>query len=190
MKSVALHSYPRFAWNAKRLLTYPARFEAAFNDHFGLRALLVRTQARVKFHWLGMSPSSKVVLGRDGWFYLSESIDEYRGIQNLPAAIIRQWRQEFEHKKSYLASRNIKYLVAIAPNKETVYPEFLPANIHQFRNKLYVDDLLKELPPDVRRDVLDLRKPLISAKGRGRLYFKTDSHWSQLGAALATECHH
>jgi len=182
-----LQVYPRFKWNKKALLSFPARFEAAFNDRFGFRAFLVRTQALAKFYWLHMSPSSKVVLGRDGWLYLAESIDEYRGIRRLPRARVQKWLQEFKAKKVFFDSRNIKYLVVIAPNKETVYPEFLPTTIQQIRNKLYIDDLMNALPADSRPSILDLREPLISAKGTGRLYLQTDSHWNQLGAAIASD---
>jgi hypothetical protein len=181
-----LQVYPQFKWNKKALLSFPARFEAAFNDRFGFRAFLVRTQALAKFYWLHMSPSSKVVLGRDGWLYYSESMDEYRGIRRLPPARIQKWLQEFKAKKAFFESRNIKYLVVIAPNKETVYPEFLPTNIRQIQNKLYTDGLMDALPADFRLDILDLREPLISAKNTGRLYWKTDSHWNQLGAAHAS----
>jgi alginate O-acetyltransferase complex protein AlgJ len=181
-----LQVYPQFKWNKKALLSFPARFEAAFSDRFGFRAFLVRTQALAKFYWLHMSPSSKVVLGRDGWLYLAESIDEYRGVRRLPQARIQKWLQEFKAKKVFFESRNIKYLVVIAPNKETVYPEFLPTAIQQIRNKLYIDDLMNALPADSRPSILDLREPLISAKGTGRLYLRTDSHWNQLGAAIAS----
>lgn len=185
-----LQVYPQFKWNKKALLSFPARFEAAFNDRFGFREILVRTQALAKFYWLHMSPSSKVVLGRDGWLYYSESMDEYRGVRKLPFVRIKKWLQEFKAKKDFLESRNIKYLLVIAPNKETVYPEFLPTTIQQIqqiRDKLYIDDLVKALPADSRPSILDLREPLISAKDTGRLYWKTDSHWNQLGAAVASD---
>ena len=181
----SLQKYPVFKWEWKALLSYPLRFEAAFNDHFGFREILVRTQALAKFYWLHMSPSSKVVLGRDGWLYYAASINEYRGLRRLPVASIRQWRKEFVAKKTFLAARGIEYLIVVTPNKETVYPEFLPKRITQIRQRLFMDDLLKALPPDL--DVLDLRAPLLRAKSVGRLYFRTDSHWNQLGAAVASD---
>ena len=182
-----LQAYPQFEWNKKTLLSYPARFEAAFNDHFGLRAFLIRTQALAKFFWLRMSPSSKVVLGRDGWLYLAESMNEYRGVKRLPRARIQEWLQEFKAKKAFLESRNVKYLAVIAPNKETVYPEFLPASIHQIQSNTYADDFVNALPADSQPAVLDLREPLIAAKAAGRLYWKTDSHWNALGVAFASD---
>jgi alginate O-acetyltransferase complex protein AlgJ len=182
-----LQKYPRFEWNPKALLSYPSAFEAAFNDHFGLRAFLVRSQARAKLRWLHMSSSPKVALGRDGWWYLTESFDEYRGVRKLPRATTLQWLQEFKAKKTFFASRNIKYLVVIAPNKETVYPEFLPANIVQAQSNFYVDDFLKAVPAESQLNVLDLRETLIGAKHTGQLYFKTDSHWNQLGATIACD---
>lgn len=182
-----LQKYPVFKWELKAILSYPSGFEAAFNDRFGLRGLLVRSQALAKYYWLHISPSPQVILGRNGWLYLASSIDEYRGITPLRRVRIKQWHKEFRAKKAFLAARGIQYLIVVAPNKETVYPEFLPERITQLRQKLYMDDLLNSLPANPHLDVLDLREPLIQAKGIGRLYLQTDTHWNQLGAAIASD---
>lgn len=182
-----LQKYPVFKWESNALLAYPQAFEAAFNDHFGLRGLLVRSQALAKYYWLRISPSPKVMLGRDGWLYLASSIDEYRGLKPLPGVRIKRWHKEFLAKKGFLAARGIQYLIVVAPNKETIYPEFLPERVTQVRQRLYMDDLLKSLPANAQFDILDLRGPLIQAKSIGRLYLRTDSHWNQLGAAVASD---
>jgi alginate O-acetyltransferase complex protein AlgJ len=182
-----LQSYPAFKWEWKALASYPARFEAAFNDHFGWRGLLVRSQALAKFYWLRISPAPKVILGRDGWLFLESSIKEHRGLQPLPGVRIKQWKTQFAEKRAYLSARGIRYLIVVAPNKETVYPEFLPASVTQIHRRLFMDDLLKALPASAGLDILDLRQPLVQAKNMGRLYIRTDSHWNQLGAAVASD---
>ena len=181
-----LREYPIFKWDLAALCSYPSRFEEAFNDHFGLRGLLVRSQALAKYYWLHISPSPKVLLGRDGWLYLTTSLPEYRGVNPLAYVKIRAWIQEFESKRAFLAARGIRYLIVFAPNKETVYPEFLPESVYPVRQKLWLDQLLQALPADHKLDILDLRGPLIASKKSGRLYHRTDSHWNQIGAALAT----
>jgi hypothetical protein len=169
-----LQKYPVFKWELKAILSYPSGFEAAFNDRFGLRGLLVRSQALAKYYWLHISPSPQVILGRNGWLYLASSIDEFRGITPLRRIRIKQWHKEFRAKKAFLAARGIQYLIVVAPNKETVYPEFLPERITQLRQKLYMDDLLNSLPANPHLDI-------------GRLYLQTDTHWNQLGAAIASD---
>ncbi len=180
------NDYPLLEWTASSLSTYPTRFEGAFNDNFGFRALLVQWQALAKFYWLKMSPSRKVIRGREGWFYLVNSINEHRGIQRLPKATVAAWVREFQAKKTFLEARGIRYLIVIAPNKETIYPEFLPQGIRQIRKKLWLDDILEALPINSGVDILDLRAPLLEAKKFGRLYQRTDSHWTGLGLEVAT----
>jgi hypothetical protein len=68
-----------------------------------------------------------------------------------------------------------------------VYPEFLPASIHRIRNRVYADDFVSAVPADLQSAVLDLREALIRAKGAGRLFWKTDSHWNYLGVAFASD---
>jgi hypothetical protein len=182
-----LRNYPPLRWQWKALSSFPARFEAAFNDRFGGRGLLVRAQALAKFYWLQISPSPKVMMGRGGWFYLNNSITEYRGLAPLPAGRIRKWKKEFSQKQAYLKARGIRYLVVVVPNKEVIYPEFLPENVIQIRHRLYIDDLRKALPAEVRSHILDLRQTLLEAKKVGRLYLQTDSHWNQLGAAVGSD---
>src|SRR5207253_932985 len=38
-----------------------------FEDHFGFRAALVRWYGETRLFWLGVSPSSTVIKGRNGW---------------------------------------------------------------------------------------------------------------------------
>jgi len=182
-----LAQYPAFKWDSTELFTYSSRFEAAFNDHFGFRGLLVRWQALAKYHWLHISPSSQVLVGRDGWLYLTASLREHRGVNPLAGVKINAWIQEFEAKQAFLAARGIRYLIVFAPNKETVYPEYLPESFAPVRQELWVGQLLQGLPADDKLDTLDLREPLIAAKKFGRLYHRTDSHWNQLGAGVAAQ---
>jgi alginate O-acetyltransferase complex protein AlgJ len=178
--------YPKLDWTPQGFLTYPARFETAFNDNFGFRSLLVQWQAFAKYYWLKMSPSPQVLLGRQGWLYYKSTINEHRGIQRLPKLKIRAWMQELQAKQAFFDSRGIRYLFVVAPNKETVYPEFLPPGVQQHRKKLWLDDLLEAVPADSHFEIVDLRAPLLAAKQFGRLYHRTDSHWNALGVMVAT----
>jgi acetyltransferase AlgX (SGNH hydrolase-like protein) len=180
-----LTEYPVFQWDLTAVSSYPSRFETAFNDHFGFRELLVRSQALAKYYWLHISPSPKVLVGRDEWLYLTASLPEYRGVSDLAYVKIRAWLQEFESKQAFLSARGIRYLIVVPPNKEGVYPEFLPESVSRVRNKIWLDQLLESLPAGHTLDILDLRGPLIASKKLGRLYHRTDSHWNEMGAARA-----
>lgn len=181
----ALREFPSWPRTAEALDKFPSQFEAAYNDRFGLRSWLVQGHARAIYHGLGTSPSPKVVLGRDGWLYFADSLREHQGFSDLPEKTIERWLREFSIKQKYLAARGIKYLIVIPPNKEAIYPNYLPSRFQPVRKNLYVKQLLARVPPDSGLEILDLRKSLWEAKPLGNLYYKTDTHWNTLGAFCA-----
>jgi len=181
-----LNAFPAWSWKWADIDTFPARFEAAFNDHFGFRALLVRWHSRFKLRGLGVSPSKEVILGKQGWLFYSDSVKEYRGAKTMPPAKADAWVAELKAKKEWLARRNIRYLLVVAPNKEEVYPEYLPDTVRRVRDHRYLDDILARLGKDSGVEILDLREALQKAKGLGLVYDRTDTHWSQLGTFTAS----
>jgi alginate O-acetyltransferase complex protein AlgJ len=74
-----------------------------------------------------------------------------------------------------------------APNKETIYPEFLPNAVKKLRKTTRLDQLIEYLRCNSTLDVLDLREALFVGKKRAQIYFRTDSHWNNLGAYIAYE---
>lgn len=181
-----LNDFPAWEWNQAALDAFPKKFDDAFNDHFGFRSLFTRLHSLFKVYVLGVSPVDKVVLGKQEWLYLTESIKEYRGVKLIKGAKAAQWGKELQAKQAWLAARGIRYLLVVAPNKEEIYPEYLPNNITRLREHHYLDEILKNLSADLRGNVLDLREPLHRGKSLGLVYDRTDTHWSHLGAFLAT----
>ena len=75
------------------LREYPARFERFFDDRFGLRGKLVDADHWVKAIVFGVSPVSKVLIGKSGWLYFrgedSKAFDRwYRGNETVPDATL------------------------------------------------------------------------------------------------------
>src|SRR5215472_11171889 len=124
------------------IVSFPRRFERYWNDSFAFRWYLIRAHSLVKLA-LGVSPSPKALVGRDGYlFYAGEqSVDYFRGVKPFTERDIVRWRADLEDRRAWLAARGIRYLVVVAPNKETIYPEFMPP-------------ALRPVPPDTRLDQL------------------------------------
>ncbi len=181
----ALAEFPKWSWDAGALDAFPARFEAAFNDRFGFRAPLVAWQSRVKVRALGVPSTPGVVLGRDGWLYLAETVKEARGVVKTPPAEAEAWARYLAAKQAWLGAHGIAYLFVIVPNKERVYPEYLPENLCAVGGARFSDQLVARLGREPGLEFLDLRSVLLNAKPRGLIFERTDTHWSQLGAFLA-----
>jgi len=178
-----LNDFPAWEWNRAALDAFPAKFEAAFNDHFGFRDVFTRWHSLIKVYVLGMSPVDKVILGKQEWLYLSRSV---MGKKISKESDVVQWGRELQTKQAWLAARGIRYLLVVPPNKEEVYPEYLPNSISIKHTHRYLDGILKGLSADLRVNILDLREPLCQGRSLGMVYDRTDTHWSHLGMFLAT----
>ena len=62
----------------------------------------------------------------NGWiFYIAKE-----SLETTTDKELHQWKVLLEKRQQWLARRNIFYLFLIIPNKGTIYPEFMPANIY------------------------------------------------------------
>ena len=167
---------------------FPAKFEPAFNDQFGFRSSLVLANNWIKTFVLKVSPTPRIVIGREGWYFLDEARDllsDFRGKTVVPAADLDAWVQEIEARGAFCRERGIAYLFAIAPNKEDIYSEFLPPTIARLpRGLTRMDQVLRRFQqPQSRVEPIDLRPAIRERKSTGeKLYWKTDTHWTSLGA--------
>jgi alginate O-acetyltransferase complex protein AlgJ len=188
-KVEALPDLPR---TAKALREYPARFERFFADRFGMRNALVKLDHWTRAIVFGVSPISKVLIGKSGWLYFrgedSKAFDRwYLGTEPVADATINAIRDELLRRQAFLASRGVAFLVVVVPDKHSVYPEFLPDWAATRATPTPFDRLVAALAGDSQLRVVDLRAPLLAAKGADRLYYRTDSHWNFLGAFAAYE---
>ena len=178
-------------WPQPRLTrTFTSEFEHAFADRFGGRDTLLRLHNRTLVRVFGVSPSPNVLLGRDRWLYFlgedATAFDRYfRGTLPVTDAEIRAVVEELVRRGRFLAARNIAYIVTIAPEKYTIYPEHLPAWARKATDRTPLDRLAAAIRAEPELRYADLRAPLRAAKANERVYYASDSHWNSLGAAVA-----
>ncbi len=170
--------------------TWPRRFEAYFNDHFGLRGPLAFAYSWLRYR-IGDSPSDQVVRGRAGWFYLNgrmhgDPVGDYRGLNRFTPAELARFVRALRVKTDWLRARGADYLFVVAPNKHTIYPEFLPEYLAPLAPDTALDQLTAAVSAQGDLPFLDLRAALRAARASGRRAFhRTDSHWNAWGANFA-----
>lgn len=172
-------------------LAYTQAYEAWYKDHFGLRDLLLRWNSIVKLFVFRSSPSTEVFLGRDGWmFYTGEKSQEnHRGALPWTPQQLERWARALENKRRILESMGIAYLYVVAPDKESVYTELLPASMRRIgptRLEVWLGYMRENAP---RVEVLDLRPALIAAKRQDApddwVYTNLGTHWNGRGSHVA-----
>ncbi len=177
-------TFPELSLKSGSIRGFPTRFEAFFNDQFGFRDALIQLLSRAKVAWLGVSTSTKVTIGKDGWLYSSEFPDGSPSIAPRPftADELRRWQRILENRRDWLAERGIQYWFVIAPNKESIYPEYLPKPCPLRATGSRLDQLVIHLRNQSSIQVIDLREPLLQAKKSERVFDRTDTHWNDRGA--------
>ena len=180
---------PPFA--LRRPWDYLKGYEAFFNDHFGFRTRLLLAHNRLVYGLFHASPTEKVLIGRQGWLFLSRladftnEIDYYRAVKPFSLKELAAFKKVLEERRDWLAGRGIRYLFVLAPNKSTIYPEFMPAAVKRVHPRTRLDQLADYLARYSDLRLLDLRPALLQEKRSLRVYHKTDSHWNDLGGYVA-----
>lgn len=173
------------SWTALRV--FPAAASRYFEDHFGLRAILVRWQAELRLRLLHVSASPDVILGRGGWlFYAGDGASE-----DIASAVpfthdeLELWRATLQHTQDWMRAHGVAYVFVVAPDKHQVYAEEMPAPVRQVGAETRTEALVRYLRDHSTVPVLDLRPVLDAAKRHERLYHRTDTHWNDRGAYVA-----
>jgi hypothetical protein len=178
---------PRLGPGEMVSVSYIGALEGWWNDNFGFRRALVRQYSRLQLAF-GLSPTKSVILGKAGWLFFAEddALASYRALRPFTAEELEVWRRRIERRRDWLAARGIRFLVVVAPNKETIYPEFMPEALNRVRPTTRMDQLAAHLKARSSVELLDLRGPLREGKRRSVLYLRTDTHWNDRGSLLVS----
>jgi alginate O-acetyltransferase complex protein AlgJ len=101
----------------------------------------------------------------------------------MPAAQVDAIVAELDRLDRLARARGSKFVFVIAPNKTTVYPEYLPAGLTPI-GPTPADQLMRALAARPEIPVLDGRPLLARSKNLGPLYYRMDTHWNDLGAFI------
>ena len=172
--------------HADEIGKYFSGIEAWFNDHFGWRTSLVRWHDNITVK-LFKEGNHGVIVGNNGWIYYSDlqMVDHFRSDAQFTDAELRDWQTLLEHRRDWLARRGIKFLFVLAPDKHTIYPEYLPAWLKKTDRPTKADQLFAYMQDHSTVNMLDLRPVLLAAKKSAALYQQTDTHWNKLGSFVA-----
>jgi alginate O-acetyltransferase complex protein AlgJ len=181
----ALVPAPTLGW--KTLGDFPKNFELFFNDHFGGRRWLVRMNHQIHVEWLGISPLKEVLVGRDGWLFLTsdKSLADHHGLIRYSAKELESIQQNIRKQTRWLKERKIPYIILVGPDKQSIYPEYWPNLSAENRALTRLDQILAYLGPEEKQNLIDVRRDLLEAKKNAWVYSRTDTHWNSYGAFIA-----
>ena len=155
-----------------------------FSDHFPFRSYLISAYHQVRQAVFSDSGSDRVITGQQDWLFYAETLDDYLRQNPLSDLEIAHFKQILALQSDWLKARNIEFLFTVAPNKNSLYGQYMPNKYQPFANP----SLAEQLNQFDSQIYLDLFSPLsLEAADQKPLYHFTDSHWNNLGARIAAE---
>lgn len=162
-------------------------FERWLCDHFGFRSAVIHANALLNYRLLRASANEQVVVGRGNWLFFTPTVPDYTGEGRLTEAELTAIAGNLRAFSEAYARRGARVYLAIIPNKSTLYPEYMPQRYPMRRDEGNIP-LVREACEDLPLTWIDLLSPLRKAAAGERLiYYRTDTHWNALGAAIAAE---
>ena len=164
-------------------MEFSSAFEAYYNDTFPLRAQLVRLNSTLSLKLLHTAPGSQVIAGRDGFLFFHETVPDYTDTHDVSDEYLSDLSAQLKKLQDTLAEQGTAFVLAVAPNKNSIYPEAMPSTYQQGASSVY-DRLMTRLKADGVY-AADLKTALLAAKEKGLVYHKLDTHWNDRGALAA-----
>ena len=166
-----LEKMPKFNFDTVTDKTFMTKFENYFSDRIVMRE-----------QWISLMNDFDRLLGKK----------EIKGVFTEDGRMKQSWRESDYDKKS--VSKNlaamesfaqkypkIKMYFMLAPNAQEIYSDTLPANCGAADQKLFIKDCYDSVPSITG---IDVYSALSSAKN-DYIYYRTDHHWTTLGAYYA-----
>jgi len=182
---------PEIPSSSLELMNYSSKFEKYYEDNFGFRQWMTSMFSSIKLS-LGDSSVRHVTVGKEGWLFIGgirhgfngfhDAMGDYMNINRYSESELNRAVKYYSSVKKWLGKHGIEYLLVIAPNKHTIYPEYLPSYIKKQHKESAMDQILNALHSSTTVNFVDLRPSLFKAKKDGLVYFPNDTHWNQRAA--------
>lgn len=156
----------------------------ALNDSFWKRGDLLRAYTTARYR-LGDILFEDALILEDWLVYFNEiSIKDYQNTARFSKDTLEKIGAKLDNLQAELDARGIRFLFVVTPNKNTIYPEYIPALIPVLGKESRLDQLIRYLDERGGVRVTDLRPALLAEKDERPVYYATDTHWNPYGALV------
>jgi hypothetical protein len=159
------------------------KFDNYISDNFAFRNVLVNTDSKIKASVFGLSGNESVTVGKDGWLFFTETLDDVMSRNTMTDREIFCASRTLEMLSEYVEDNGGRFVFVTAPNKASLYDEYLPYYYSKSNVPNNYDNLLSKLN---NVDYIDLRE--LFEEQDEVLYHRLDSHWNNKGAVLVVNC--
>lgn len=136
--------------------------------------------------------STQVLLGKEDWLFYKttedgDTISDYQGTNHYDEATMQTIADKLTNERNQFTNYGIDFYILSIPNKSSVYPEYMPDTIERKDTTSRTDLLMKYLEENTDLNVVDVKPSLVKAKKIKLVYYKSDTHFNQIGAFVTVQ---
>ena len=174
-----LNPFPSYIEDGKINRSFSDGFEAWYNDRLPFRAQILTAANFLKGEELH-SPTSNVIIGKEGWLYYVQEGEDYMATNVMTEEEAGAFAITLSLIQENIEGRGGNFTFVPMSNKASVYGEYMPSCYRKAdRNNL---SMVTEEMKKAGVNFVDMKNVLTSNKDKGVLYHRRDSHWNYLGA--------
>ena len=171
----------------KNIDKYPKEYETYFADYIPFRNEFVKLKNIIDIKIFHNLSSKDLLLGRDNWLFLKWSplVEDYIGNYTYTDEELITIKNNLLLVKDILENRGIDFSLMICPDKNKIYPEYMPTYIKRLHPEYNsTDELVNYLRANTDIKIIYPKKELLSFKNNELIYYRNDAHWNKLGAYI------
>ena len=131
--------------------------------------------------------STVTLFGNNGYlFHQNEndgtSLHDYIGDNHFSQQELEEIAANLEKEKKWVEQNGSQFVLLLIPNKETMYPEWMPSYISRADTMTREDQLVEYLRENTDINVVYVKDTLMQNKELCPLYYKTDTHTNMIGS--------
>lgn len=158
---------------------YPKKYEEYFNDYLPFRNELVKLKNLNDIFIFKNVFNRIVFLGKEKWLF-----HKWNNIYSFNEEELETAKNNLVHFRDELKKKNIDFILLICPDKQLVYPEYVPNYIKGKLPNNGTEIFVEYIKDNTDIKVVYPKEELLKYKDKYQLYYKYDAHWNTLGAYI------
>lgn len=183
-----LTELPQRPTNYSEVKNFFGKFDNYLNDNVPFRSFMISSYNTLCYQ-LGVSPSKSIIIGKNGWLFsnFDNAVNQYIGRSYLGKAKTEKLCTVIQKNAEHFESQNIPFYFLMAPNKHSIFSEYLPDYVNRIKRRKRNFDIVRSyLTTNTNVKQINIRSELLDYKQKLPIhYYKTDTHWNNFGSFVA-----
>ena len=165
--------------------TFPRRFEEWLSDNLPFKTQFIELFRGFQFLAGTDYEQSDVIRGKEENLFYRVTVDNYKGLEQFSEQELETIQNHLSGFFGRMEESGTQCLLYIAPDKQQILSRYMPDRFRRVSEVSRGDRTAEWLSERISQTVLYPKQKLTEISMTHPVYFKTDTHWNELGGAAA-----